>query len=149
MRWFSWQDDINGSPKMTWGVRNTGEATATMFNTLPLISGGTPAQIRAFLIGTAGTSLPEGTIPDSPQASIPDDGNIYYNNDRNTVVSTNANGFTISGRSQIGLAYASPTNYACHRTEYLHMQFMAIWPTTTGVTLGAKSCTINIYRRTN
>ena len=148
MRWFAWTDDANGIAKSTWGIRNTGDAAATMFNTLPLISGNTAAQAKTFLTGTVAPSLAPATVPGVAQAAIPADGVLYYNTDRNTVAATNANSFVITDRSQIGLVYAAPNSAASHRTENLHIQFLAVWPSGVGVGAGSKAANINLYQRT-
>jgi len=149
MRWYAWTDDNNGIAKNTWGVKKPGETSPTMFNTLPLMSGNTAAQGKAFLTGTTGASLAPSGIPGLAQSAIPADGVIYYNTDRNTAGSANANGFVITGRSQIGLVYAAPNTAASHRTENLHMQFIAVWPNGVGVsTTGSKSVNIGLYQRT-
>lgn len=149
MRWIAWTDDANGMPKYTWGVRNSGETSATMFNTLPLIaSSATAATKKTFLTGTTGVSLAPAAIPGVAQASIPATGVIHYNTDRNTAGSANANGFVITGRSQVGLVYAAPNSAASHRTENLHLQFMAVWPAGIGVSTGSKSADISFYQRT-
>lgn len=149
--WYAWTGDSAGIPKKMWGYRNPGAASASLYNTLPIISSSaTEAQRKAFLTGTAGASLPETAagypaIADAPEASIPADGQIYYNSTRNSSL---PNGFTISGRSQAGLVYASPTLAPSHRTEYLHIQFVAINRSNMSIAPGTKSCTINFYHRT-
>ena len=149
MRWFAWADDTNGIAKATWGIRNVGDATPTMFNTLPLIAAAAvPATVKTFLTGTTGVSLAPATAPGIAQASIPATGVIHYNTDRNTVAVGNANSFTITGRSQIGLVYAAPNSAASHRTEKLHIQFLAVWPTGVGVGAGSKAANISLYQRT-
>ena len=154
MRWYAWGGDandpnsVNGIAEGTWGIRKAGETAATMFNTLPLISGNTAAQAKTFLTGTTGASLAPSTAPGVAQAAIPADGNVYYNTDRNTVAAGNANSFTITGRSQIGLVYAAPNSAASHRTENLHIQFLAVWPTGVGVSTGSKTVDIGLYQRT-
>lgn len=156
MRWFAWADDANGIMKPTFGFKAPTAASPTMFNTLPLInSTATAAQKKAFLIGTTGVSTPEispiygAEAGGFPQASIPADGNVYYNTDRNTQSSGNANNMFINGRSQIGLVYCAPSGAFSHRTENLHIQFIAVWPNAPiGIATGAKSCDINLYQRT-
>ncbi|MCX5749660.1 MAG: hypothetical protein NTZ10_05405 [Candidatus Saganbacteria bacterium] len=150
MRWFSWSDDPNGTPEKQWGYKSNG--SVVLFNTLPLISGATADQIKTFLIGTAGSSVPPNDAQISGKTKVQmaanTDSALCYNTDRNTVVASNANGFVITARSQVGLVYVSPADNTCHRTEKLHMQFIAIWPTGVGVTPGSKSCNIGIYQRT-
>jgi len=121
-----------------------------MFNTLPLIaSSASAATKKTFLTGTTGTSLAPASIPGVAQASIPDTGVIHYNTDRNTVAGpTNANGFAITTRNHIGLVYAAPNSAASHRTENLHLQFMAVWPAGIGVSAGSKTADISFYQRT-
>lgn len=156
MRWFAWTDDSNGIMKKTFGYKPAGSSTATMFNILPLVaSSATAAQKKAFLIGTSGVSTPEispiygAESPGVPEASIPADGVIYYNTDRNSATADNGNGFQVTSRSQIGLVYAAPSGPLSHRTENLHIQFIAVWPNAPiGVATGAKSCDINLYQRT-
>lgn len=150
MRWIAWADDNNGRPKNMWGIKASAAAPTTMFNTLPLCSGGTPAQVKAFLIGTTGASLPPNPaqIPGVAEASIPGTNTLCYNIDRNIPASGNANGMAITDRSNVGLVYAAPNDATCHRTENLHIQFQAIWPTGVGISAGTKSCDISIYQRT-
>ena len=156
MRWFAWADDTNGIAKAAFGYKNPGESSPTMFNTLPIIAlAASEAQKKAFLIGTTGASLPElaagytDPIGGVAQASIPADGVVYYNIDRNTPASNNANGFVITDRSQIGLVYAAPSGPLSHRTEKLHIQFMSVWPNAPiGVAQGSKTCDISLWQRT-
>ncbi len=156
MRWFAWTDDTNGIAKKTFGYKPAGSSSTTMFNILPLIaSSATAAQKKTFLTGTSGVSTPEisaiygAESPGVPEASIPADGVIYYNTDRNSASADNANGLQITNRSQIGLVYVAPSGALSHRTEKLHIQFIAVWPNAPiGVAAGAKSCDINLYQRT-
>lgn len=161
MRWYSWcgddkgvATDPTGTPKRTWGYKESGASAPVMFNTLPLIaSSATAAAKKTFLTGTTGASLAPAAIPGVAQSAIPANGVIHYNTDRNIIGSTNANGFTLVGtdntkRHQIGLVYAAPNSALCHRTEILHMQFMAVWPTGIGVSTGSKSADISFYQRT-
>ena len=149
MRWFAFTDDTNGIAKATWGVKNSGDTAATMFNTLPLIaSAATAATKKTFLTGTTGVSLAPSAVPGIAQASIPATGVIHYNTDRNTAAANNANSFVITGRSQIGLVYAAPSGAASHRTENIHMQFIAVWPNGIGVSAGSKTVDIGLYQRT-
>lgn len=156
MRWFAWADDMNGIAKPAFGYRNPADSSPTMFNTLPLIAAtATEAQKKAFLIGTSGVSTPEvGAGYSAPvdgvvQASIPANGIIHYNIARNTPASDNANGFAVTGRSQLGMVYASPVGPTSHRTENLHIQFIAVWPNAPlGVAAGSKSCDLNLWQRT-
>lgn len=156
MRWFAWADNSNGIAKKAFGYKPATASSPTMFNLLPLIaSSATAVQKKAFLTGTSGVSTPEissiyGTeVPGSSEALIPANGNIYYNTDRNTAAANNANGLQIQSRSQIGLVYAAPSGALSHRTENLHIQFIAVWPDAPiGIAAGAKSCDINLYQRT-
>lgn len=148
MRWFAWTNDANGIAKKTWGIKNAGDAAATMFNTLPLTTG-TDAQKKTFLTGTVAPSLAPSTAPGAAESAIPATGVLYYNTDRNTAAANNANSFVITGRSQIGLVYAAPNNANSHVTENLHIQFLAVWPNGVGVSAGSKSVDIGLYQRTS
>jgi len=162
MRWYSWcgddkgvATDPTGTPKRTWGYKEYGASAPVMFNTLPLIaSSATAAAKKTFLTGTTGASLAPASIPGVAESAIPAPGDIntpptiHYNTNRNTAGATNANGFVITGRSKVGLVYAAPNSALCHRTEILHMQFMAVWPTGIGVSTGSKSADISFYQRT-
>jgi hypothetical protein len=168
MRWFAWADDSDndismgtyygsrGVAKPAFGYKMSGQSSPTMFNILPLIpSGATEAQKKTFLSGTTGVSLPEvasgyaAEVGGLVQAAIPSDGQIYYNIDRNTPAEDNANNFVIQSRSQMGLVYAAPNNAYSHRTQKVHIQFVAVWPDAPiGVASGAKSCDISLWQRT-
>ncbi|MFA5103572.1 MAG: hypothetical protein WC527_00100 [Candidatus Margulisiibacteriota bacterium] len=158
MRWYAWTDDSNGIAKKAFGYRNFGDTSPTLFNTLPLIaSTATEVQKKAFLIGTTGVSTPEVataygyTAPADGYAetAFPDSGLVYYNTTRNTASADNANGLQIVSRDQIGLVYRAPSGALSHRTEKLHVQFIAVWPNAPiGIASGAKSCDINFYQRT-
>jgi len=157
MRWFAWADsDTNGIAKKAFGYKPAGASSVTFFNTLPLIaSSSTAAQKKAFLIGTTGVSTPEVAAGYSAptdgylESLFPADGKIYYNTTRNSASADNANGLQIAGRDQIGLVYRAPSGPLSHRTEKLHIQFMAVWPDAPiGIAAGAKSCDINLYQRT-
>lgn len=168
MRWFAWADDSStdismgtyygsrGIAKPAFGYRRAADPSPTMFNILPIIaSGATEAQKKTFLSGTTGVSTPEvapgyaAEVGGVAQGAIPSDGQIYYNIDRNTPAADNANNFVIQNRSQMGLVYAAPNNAYSHRTQKVHIQFVAAWPDAPiGVASGAKSCDISLWQRT-
>ncbi len=147
MRWFAWSDSGAGVPEQQWMYKNA-DGSLTQFNTMPLTSGGTAAQIKTFLTGTTGASIAtnEAQVAGKTKAAIVVADGVCYNIDRNSNV---PNGMAITNRSQVGLVYASPADATCHRTENLHLQFMVSWPTAAGgMATGAKSCDIQIYQRT-
>lgn len=149
LRWFAWPDGMTAGdvvPYKEWKVNTT---TGTdEFNTAPMINSATPAIIKAALIGTTGTSLPEGAAPiwvANPGGLAV--GTIGFNPARNTAV----NGFTIPGRSHVGLAYVAPpvTNPTRFRNQKLHMQFVAVWPAVGVSVVSGNGCAVNIYQRTD
>ena len=152
MRWFAWASyDNAGIPAKMWGIKYPGSSSPITFNTMP-ITMGSGNDLKQFLIAFEGTSLPEtdtwrGELSGYPESSIPADGNLYYNTDRNTQFSDNANGLQIVGRSQAGLVYASPDGPLCHRTEKIHMQFIVVYSQGMGFGQEPKSCEVNIYQR--
>ncbi|MFA5097068.1 MAG: glycosyl hydrolase [Candidatus Margulisiibacteriota bacterium] len=153
MRWFAWANDMNGIARKQWIYKEGGNPIS--YNTVPIIStSATPQQTKSFLTGTSGTSVPEAepgfdSILSSPEILVPDNGKLYYNSDRNIIAGDNANGTSIVNRSQTGLVYVSPSGAQCHRTEYLHIQFMVLWPPNVGgIVPGGKNCNIGFYQRT-